>query len=128
MMVQVTEMESYENICIVFYIVFSFLLNLSNVPFQLLTKHLGLNLYDPKRQNIFIICCLSFKEKFHHDASAHVQILIIPVACECKEFKQILLHKVGFECTHKLIISPPLNLHSYNDRVPFIGLHHVQNV
>ena len=55
--------------------------------------------------------------KFHQVAQALALVLMpevfyIPIACECKKFKQILLHKEGLECPHHLMISPPLNLHS----------------
>ena len=33
-------------------------------------------------------------------------------ACECKSFQQILLHKIGSECPHHLMVSLLLNLHS----------------
>ena len=36
----------------------------------------------------------------------------VPSPCRSKQFKQILLHKVGFECPHHLMVSTPLNLHS----------------
>ena len=51
-----------------------------------------------------------------------VQSFIVPATCECKKFKQILLHKVGFECPYTLMVSPPLNLYSWNDKVPLAGL------
>ena len=44
-----------------------------------------------------------------------------------KQFEQILLHKVGFECLHHLMVSPPLNLLSSNDKVPFVSPHTPQN-
>ena len=41
--------------------------------------------------------------------------------CECKQFKRIRLQQVGFGCLHHLSMSPLLNLHSQNDKVPFGG-------
>ena len=32
---------------------------------------------------------------------------VIVSACECKRFKQILLHMAGFECPHHNMVSPP---------------------
>ena len=45
--------------------------------------------------------------------------------CECKKFKQIQVQQVGFECPHHLWVSPPLNLQSQNDKITFIGCHHL---
>ena len=58
-------------------------------------------------------------------ASARTQSLCIPTTDECKKFKEILLHKVGFECPYHLMVSQPLNLHSLNDKVSFAGLRHL---
>ena len=65
-----------------------------------------------------------------HDlgASAYAQRFCGPAACECKKFKQILLHMVGFECPHHLMVFPPLNLHSQNDKVPFEGNSHLPKI
>ena len=53
--------------------------------------------------------------------STHVRSFCIPATSECKMFKQIILKKGGFECCHCLMVSSPLNLHSWNDEVPFVG-------
>ena len=45
--------------------------------------------------------------------------------CECKKFKQIQVQQLGFECPHHLWVSPPLNLQSQNDKITFIGCHHL---
>ena len=36
---------------------------------------------------------------------AHALSFCFPAACECKKFKQIILHKIQFECPHHLMVS-----------------------
>ena len=57
--------------------------------------------------------------------TARAQSFCTPATYECKKFKQYVLHKVGFECLHHLMLSPPLNLHAYCSKVPFRGPHHL---
>ena len=59
--------------------------------------------------------------------TARAQSFCIPTTYECKKFRQIIyvLHKVGFECLHHLMVSPSLNLHAYCSKVPFRGPHHL---
>ena len=45
----------------------------------------------------------------------------IPATSECKKFKKI----IWFECRHHLMVSPPLNQHSYYNKVSFIGPRHL---
>ena len=45
------------------------------------------------------------------DTTARTQSFWFPTAYECKKV-QILLHKVGFDCPHHIMVSLPLNLHS----------------
>ena len=58
-------------------------------------------------------------------ASASTQSFCVPAACEFKKFKLTLLHKVGLECPHHLMVFSPLNLHSYIDKVLFVGSCHL---
>ena len=46
-----------------------------------------------------------------------------PTTSECTKFK-IQLQQVGFECP-LYFLSVPLKLHSLNDKVPFVGSHHL---
>ena len=67
--------------------------------------------------------------RFHMVAQArdgaYVRSFCIPTPNECKKFKLIILHKIGFECPHHLMVSLPLNLHLQNDKVPFVDLFHL---
>ena len=38
------------------------------------------------------------------------------------------LQQVDLECLHHFWVSPPLNLHSWNDKVPFLGPHHLPKI
>ena len=61
----------------------------------------------------------SMLRKFHNGGSwASFCILTI---CECEKFKQM----VGFECPHHLMVSLPLSLNTYNDKVLFVGPCHL---
>ena len=46
-------------------------------------------------------------------------VLALPLPARAKKFKWIRLHQARFECTHYLWVSLPLNLHSWNDKIPF---------
>ena len=62
--------------------------------------------------------------KFHQMASGHEckrhqcvpKVFCVSITFKCNKFKQILQHIVGFKCPHHLMVSPPLNPHSYNDK------------
>ena len=55
-------------------------------------------------------------------------VLASPQPLEWKHFKWIWLQQVGFECPHCCWVSPPLNLHSQNAKVAFIGYPHLPNI
>ena len=56
---------------------------------------------------------------------------VVALGCECsypkvlpvsaKSSNNFFGHIVGFECPHHIMVFPPLNLHSQNDKVPFVG-------
>ena len=50
------------------------------------------------------------QRKFHK--CSYPKFFRSPLPVSVKSLKQILLCKVGVECPHHLIVSPPLNLHS----------------
>ena len=52
-------------------------------------------------------------------------MFLCPTAFECKTFKWIWLQQEGFKCPHQLRVSPPLNLNSWNDKLPFADPHHL---
>ena len=53
------------------------------------------------------------------------KMFVCPTTFECRKFKPIKLHQVGFECSQYLWVSSRLKLYSYKRKLPFVCPYHL---
>ena len=78
---------------------------LDSLQQMIMTLHIRLNVKVPQ-------WWLSLARVLTHGHKHSFPKFCIPAVCECKMLKEIILHIVGFDCPHHLMMPLPLNLYS----------------